>query len=174
MTNLLNTLSKLLAFPFLLQMLLFGSALAFGKSSLPVVRCRPVRAFPYTSEGFQKRRMPYRARYNEDIKPEPPYGIYKGDHIYGISPVLAAITKKRRNFKELIVQEGMDEADKKMGDGVKQILQQAELMCLPVRFFPKHDLNMLSDNRPHQGFVLRASPLDFIDIVDLEPSNHEG
>jgi hypothetical protein len=40
-----------------------------------------------------------------------------------------------------------------------------------VREFSKHDLNMLTDNKLHQGFVLRARPLTFESIKELPPSD---
>jgi hypothetical protein len=36
-----------------------------------------------------------------------------------------------------------------------------------VRRASKHDLNMLADNRPHQGLLLDCSPLDWIPLDRL-------
>eukprot|EP01035_Chromulina_nebulosa_P019244 gene19244-25095_t len=33
----------------------------------------------------------------------------------------------------------------------------------------KHDLNMLTDNKPHQGFVLKVSKIEFETIKSLQP-----
>ena len=52
----------------------------------------------------------------QDGKPsEPAYGRYDGDHLFGISPTLAALTTNRRKFKELLVQEGLEARNKKVG-----------------------------------------------------------
>jgi 21S rRNA (GM2251-2'-O)-methyltransferase len=76
----------------------------------------------------------------------------------------------RRDIKELIIQSGMDLANKKDAVAVKEILHLAEQKGVEVREFSKHDLNMMTDNKPHQGFVLRAQPLNFTSISHLEPS----
>ena len=59
-----------------------------------------------------------------------------------------------------------------VGSREQQILDLAQKNGVEVREFSKHDLNMLSDNRPHQGFVLRAQPLEFISLSALEPSEN--
>ena len=57
------------------------------------------------------------------------------------------------------VQAGSSATTKKDADGAAYVLQRAFDLGVPVRHFPKHDLNVLSGQRPHQGFVLRASSL---------------
>lgn len=106
--------------------------------------------------------------YERREKSEPTYGYYEGDHLYGISPVRVALLSKRRKFKELLTQSGMDIDNKKDGKAAAEILRLATSMNLEVKEFSKHDLNMLSDNRPHQGFILRAEPLKFKRIGGLE------
>ena len=34
----------------------------------------------------------------------------------------------------------------------------------------QHDLNMMTDNRPHQGFVLRAKPREFVRLDEMPPT----
>jgi hypothetical protein len=98
----------------------------------------------------------------------PAYGYYDGDHIYGISPVHMALLAKKRNFEELLVQTGLDASNKKDQPGAKAILDLCEECKIPTREFSKHDLNMLTDSRPHQGFVLRATIREFLPITKLE------
>jgi len=114
----------------------------------------------------------YQPSYDREEKTEPIYGYYEGDHLYGISSVRLALSSGRRQIKELLVQEGMDMANKKDAKAAQQILDIAEKSGVVVREFSKHDLNMLSDNRPHQGFVLRAQPLEFASLSTLEPSQN--
>jgi len=97
----------------------------------------------------------------------PVYGYYDGDHIYGIQPVRAALRSKRRTFDELIVQEGASAASKKDDTACDDIMRMAVDLEIPVKEYSKHDLNMLSGSRPHQGFVLRAAPLVCENIVEL-------
>jgi 21S rRNA (GM2251-2'-O)-methyltransferase len=103
-------------------------------------------------------------------KGPPVYGYYDGDHLYGIAPVLAAIQTSKRNISELITQEGIDPSNKKDEKAASQILSLAKEKGIKIREFPKHDFNMMTDNRPHQGFVLRAEPLEMKPLNALEPS----
>ncbi|MQM03751.1 hypothetical protein Taro_036540 [Colocasia esculenta] len=96
-----------------------------------------------------------------------------GEGVYGVGPVLAALTVRRREFYSLYVQEGLDlsgnNKKKKDKKGVEKILRVAEEIGLTVKEASKHDLNMVVDNRPHQGLVLDASPLEMVGIRELDP-----
>jgi 21S rRNA (GM2251-2'-O)-methyltransferase len=63
---------------------------------------------------------------------------------------------------------GMDSTNKKDGKSANMIIQLAKEKNIPIKEYAKHDLNMLSDNRPHQGFILRCSGLSFHQIDSLE------
>ena len=96
----------------------------------------------------------------EEIGPDrAKWGEYDGDHLYGLSPVKAALLANRRQMTELLIQVGSNTSNKKDSSGAAFVLERALELGIPVRRFPKHDLNILSGNRPHQGYVLRASPL---------------
>lgn len=96
-----------------------------------------------------------------------------GQSVYGVGPVLAALMAGRREFYALYVQENMDLSSnnkkKKDKKGVEKILQTAETLGLKVVETSKHDLNMVVENRPHQGLVLDASLLEMVSIKELEP-----
>ncbi|XP_052161863.1 uncharacterized protein LOC127778898 [Oryza glaberrima] len=96
-----------------------------------------------------------------------------GQGVYGVGPVLAALMAERREFYALYIQEGMDlsVSNKKKKDkkGIEKVLQLAERIGLKVIEASKHDLNMVVDNRPHQGLVLDASPLEMVNTKELEP-----
>jgi 21S rRNA (GM2251-2'-O)-methyltransferase len=100
-----------------------------------------------------------------------------GQEVYGVGPVLAALTAARREFYALYVQENMDisanNKKKKDRKGIKKILQTANQIGLKVVKTSKHDLNMVVENRPHQGLVLDASPLEVVGIKELEPISSE-
>lgn len=105
------------------------------------------------------------------IKKVPSYGSYEGDHIYGITPVKLALKAKRRRISELLVQDDLNLENKKDSNGATDIIVMAEQQCIPTQRLSKHDLNMICDNRPHQGFILRAEPLDFVKLKFLEPTD---
>ncbi|KAG6535369.1 uncharacterized protein LOC122016449 [Zingiber officinale] len=96
-----------------------------------------------------------------------------GQSVYGVGPVLAALTAERREFYALYVQEGLDlsgnNKKKKDKKAVERILKIAEKVGLKVVEASKHDLNMVVDNRPHQGLILDASPLEMVSIRELDP-----
>ncbi|KAL7134843.1 hypothetical protein ABFS83_11G052600 [Erythranthe nasuta] len=100
-----------------------------------------------------------------------------GEGIYGVGPVLAAMSAGRREFYTLYVQEGLDLSSnnkkKKDKKGFERVLKIADKIGLTIKDVTKHDLNMISDNRPHQGLVLDASPLEMVGIKELEPVSAE-
>ena len=59
-----------------------------------------------TSRNHVKRRDPRLS--------EPVYGVYEGDHIFGVQSVYLALLANRRNIKELLIQDGIDTATKKV------------------------------------------------------------
>ncbi|KAI4377409.1 hypothetical protein MLD38_015038 [Melastoma candidum] len=100
-----------------------------------------------------------------------------GEGVYGVGPVLAALSAGRREFYTLFVQEGLDLSSnnrkKKDKKGFENVLALAEKIGLSVKEASKHDLNMIVDNRPHQGLVLDASPLEMVKIFELDAVSSE-
>ena len=122
---------------------------------------------------------------DRDEDHEPSYGRYNGDHIFGIQPVRAALRAGKREFKELIVQTGSQdniEANKgtrREDPNTEEIMALATDLALDIREFSKHDLNMMCGSRPHQGYILRAKPLEIetisaLDILDDNNSNSDS
>jgi len=109
-----------------------------------------------------------RDNYDDDFNSEPIYGRYDGDHIFGMQPVRAALKASKRKFKELIVQSGLELGNKKDDSLSDEIAHLALKHELEVKEYPKHDLNMMSGSRPHQGFILRAEPLKIDTITTLD------
>lgn len=96
-----------------------------------------------------------------------------GEGLYGVGPVLAALSAKTREFYALYVQEGLslssNNRKKKDKKGYEKVLKMAENMGISIKETSKHDLNMVVGNRPHQGLVLDASPLEMVKIKELDP-----
>ena len=99
---------------------------------------------------------------------------WKGDAVYGVSPVLAALKFCRRTLYSLHVQEGLKPAKKKDQTAVAQAVQAAKAAGAAVESTSKHDLNIISGNRPHQGLVLDCSPLSFVPIDRLEDAHQSS
>jgi len=68
----------------------------------------------------------------------------------------------------LYVQKGIGDSKKKELPAIRQALARAQKMNIPLIETSKHDLNMVTSNRPHQGIVLDASPLN-CDKMDVFP-----
>lgn len=77
------------------------------------------------------------------------------DYLYGRSVVSAALQSTKRELFALYHQESRNE--KSINE---ELLERAKILGLTLRSSDKHTLNMMVDNRPHQGLVLEASPLD--------------
>lgn len=100
-----------------------------------------------------------------------------GEVVYGVSPVLAALSAGRRELYALYVQEGLDLSSnnkkKKDKKGFERVLKLSEKLGLDIKETSKHDLNMVADNRPHQGLVLDASPLELVKVKELDKVSSE-
>ena len=53
----------------------------------------------------------------------------------------------------------------------EEVFALARALGVDVREAPKHDLNLLADNKPHQGFVLTASKVDFETSLKCLPAS---
>lgn len=96
---------------------------------------------------------------------------FNGDYLYGIFPIRMALREKKRKFYELLVQDGMDLSNKKDNTGCHEIFDMVKSLNIPQRELTKHELNLLSDSRPHQGFVLKSSKLEFENMKSLPPTD---
>ncbi|KAI7838907.1 hypothetical protein COHA_007313, partial [Chlorella ohadii] len=99
--------------------------------------------------------------------------FWVGDVLYGVSPVLAALQAGRREVHTLYLQDGMDLSKRKDKGAIQAAKKRAEELGARVEYASKHDLNMVADNRPHQGVVLDCSPLEFEPLPSL-PDAPEG
>lgn len=92
------------------------------------------------------------------------------DFIYGINPVYAALSVKTRNpMKCLYVQESADFSKRKDAALLQKILRMAKEHNIPSKTLNKGDLNNLSGQRPHQGIILQAAPLQ-LEYIEQLPS----
>mmetsp|Transcript_9153 Transcript_9153/g.26240 ORF Transcript_9153/g.26240 Transcript_9153/m.26240 type:complete len:441 (+) Transcript_9153:226-1548(+) len=99
-----------------------------------------------------------------------------GEVLYGVAPVLMALQKQRRELHTLYVQEGINMDNRKDGAAVSKAIGLAGSLGLGVEYISKHNLNMMSDNRPHQGLVLDCAPLDWatMDRFPAPPAPEPG
>ena len=100
---------------------------------------------------------------------------WQGDVLYGVSPVLSAIDANRRQIYSMYVQEGLlDGVSKRRKDmgTLEQAIAKAGELGIPIHTVSKHDLNMISNNRPHQGVILDAAELACEKLESLPTFTH--
>lgn len=86
-----------------------------------------------------------------------------GEALYGVAPCRAALAARRRPLHALLLQDSISPASRPDGGGAVAALRAAAVAAgVEVRTVSKHDLNLVTDNRAHQGAVLDAGPLDFV------------
>mmetsp|Transcript_58147 Transcript_58147/g.131751 ORF Transcript_58147/g.131751 Transcript_58147/m.131751 type:complete len:367 (-) Transcript_58147:65-1165(-) len=93
------------------------------------------------------------------------------DFIYGATPVLNALLACRRaSFEELLLQDRSEAPSK----DVQFAAELAGDMGITISYLPKHDMNMLADNRPHQGVILTAAPVELEQVSCLPEATGSG
>jgi len=97
-----------------------------------------------------------------------------GEFVYGVNSVLAALRRGRRKVHKLLIQESMDLAKRKDGGAVAEVEELAAEAGVTVERADKHQLNMMCDNKPHQGIVMLCEPLEFAPLQKLPPPNDDG
>lgn len=90
------------------------------------------------------------------------------EYLFGVSPILAALRTKRRDMYVLYVQDTMDMDKRKDRKAAEEIQRLADENGCVLETVDKGRLNVMSGDRPHQGFILQCKPLDFVDISQME------
>jgi 21S rRNA (GM2251-2'-O)-methyltransferase len=86
-------------------------------------------------------------------------------------PIRQAILSGRRNVTELLLQKDNNLSSKKDKLLAEEVMNLVKEKGIKIREFSKHDLNLLTDNKQHQGFVLRVSFLEAEKVTCLEQSD---
>ncbi|KFA47591.1 hypothetical protein S40293_07413 [Stachybotrys chartarum IBT 40293] len=95
------------------------------------------------------------------------YTTAASQFLYGRSVVQAALQQGRRKLYNLYIQEGENQKHSKEDS---QITRLATAQGIPVTAVPKDDqrlMDKMSMGRPHNGFVLEASPLPQLPVASL-------
>ncbi|KAG2498492.1 hypothetical protein HYH03_003744 [Edaphochlamys debaryana] len=132
---------------------------------------RPSSVFATSPRGGRSYGRGDRDRYGgyerERRGPPPLRDSFTGEALYGVFPVLAALRAGRRKVHKAFLQEGID-LNKRKDAG---LLRQVESLCrdagVEVVKAPRHELNLMSGDRPHQGLVLDVSPLDWMHLDEF-------
>ncbi|EIE24249.1 SpoU rRNA methylase family protein [Coccomyxa subellipsoidea C-169] len=93
----------------------------------------------------------------------------QGEAVYGVNPVLGALQAMRREVHVLYVQEATEGTKKK--EGVPQAIAAMKERGGTIKYVSKHDLNLVTDNKPHQGLMLDCSALDWEALEEFPPAD---
>lgn len=110
-------------------------------------------------------RIPDAAPAGQAARPQPP----PSDFVYGISPVLAALSANRRKPATLYVQDSLAPKAKKDATELARALAAAARLGVRIVRLDKGELNNMARNRPHQGLLLTASALPELALDALPP-----
>jgi len=124
----------------------------------------------YERQREQQAKQAERKSWVEELNEEFP----SSDFVFGVSPVLAAFRAKRRTIHRLYIQDSMEMSKRKDSSAILEIKAEAEKMGCDVVEVDKGRLNVLSDNRPHQGLVIVCSPLSFEPLKTMPPAPQDG
>ncbi|KAG1139929.1 hypothetical protein G6F37_009389 [Rhizopus arrhizus] len=92
------------------------------------------------------------------------------EYVYGISSVSAALySKKRSKLEAIYFQESTEKKTTKKKDKavIDSIVKAAKESSIRVIYTNKGQLNSLTQDKPHQGIVLKASSRKMIEISSL-------
>ena len=95
-------------------------------------------------------------------------GASGSDFLYGILPVLGALSHRRRKLDHLYLKQDADSSER-----LREIRVLAEQHRVPLSEVPVKKLEEMCPNAVHQGVVLRCGALPFSSLSDL-PQSAEG
>ncbi|GAN05412.1 RNA methyltransferase, TrmH family [Mucor ambiguus] len=140
---------------------------------------RIVKSFQLTARGFSS--VGYRKPYTSSIRSKPATSYEPSsspwDHVYGVSSVLSALKAKKRQALDTVYIQETDEkktTQKKDASLISEILSIAKANNIHAIAVDKGRLNNLTDNKPHQGVVLKASPRNPVEISVLSAPDASG
>ncbi|GLI66164.1 hypothetical protein VaNZ11_009924 [Volvox africanus] len=94
-----------------------------------------------------------------------------GEALYGVFPVLAALRAKRRRIHRAFVLSSMDLTKRKDAGLVRQVEALCTEAGVEIVRTSRHELNLMSHDRPHQGLVLDVSPLEWASLDEFPPAD---
>ncbi|KAH7148663.1 hypothetical protein EDB81DRAFT_792906 [Dactylonectria macrodidyma] len=119
------------------------------------------------SEDYHDSSAPMRGRKKEMMPMTIKYTTAASQFLYGRSVVKAALDQRRRKLYNLYIYGGDNRIDAKDNTIMTRLARKHNI---PVTIVPNHEqriMDKMSMGRPHNGFVLEASPLPQLPIKSL-------
>ncbi|KAJ1512292.1 hypothetical protein HMI54_015818 [Coelomomyces lativittatus] len=93
------------------------------------------------------------------------------DLLFGVNAILSALQANKRKFIKAYFPKDVAEISGTRQPPVRDELQKIKTLLnerkIPIEFKYKYELKKLSENRPHNGVLLEASPLTFTSVSAL-------
>ena len=89
----------------------------------------------------------------------------KMEYLYGINPVLMALTTKTRTFEKLVIS---NSDAVKLNSRITKIINHVNAMekPIPIQFSAREKLDSLVRGQPHQNVLLKCSIKKYHNITD--------
>lgn len=99
--------------------------------------------------------------------PSVPYTTAASQFLYGTSTVEAALQNSRRKLYKLYIYRGGNRRNREKDIYITNLASQRGVRIVYLDEYGLSMLNKMSDNRPHNGYVLEASPLPQMPVMAL-------
>lgn len=128
--------------------------------------------FEEDDENFRERERSYG---NDDDYKRPTIRdeLKGGDVLFGVFPILNSLKAQRRQIHSLYVLTSLDISKRKDAAALRQVFKLASEHDVPVLKVERHELNLLCEDKVHQGLVLDCSPLEWSPLDILPPANDQ-
>ncbi|KAL8829001.1 MAG: hypothetical protein Q9191_002266 [Dirinaria sp. TL-2023a] len=96
-----------------------------------------------------------------------PYTTPASEFLYGASVVSAALRFSSRKFYKFYSYDGPDRVDRRQDESMRELARSKGVEVMPVQGGWLRLLDKMSKGRPHNGYVLEASPLPKLPVKSL-------
>jgi 21S rRNA (GM2251-2'-O)-methyltransferase len=121
-------------------------------------------------------RPTYARMVNDRLPLSIPYTTPASEFLYGTSVVEAALRSRREPRRKLYKLYVYNGENRDSGDGREAIERLAKKTNVPIIYHTESPrlLDKMSAGRPHNGYILEASPLPKLPLISLGPLNTDG
>jgi len=98
----------------------------------------------------------------------------KFDYLYGINPVMAALSANRRAEKFRLYLNIAERQGTNTNPKMEKITKMAQSQNIKVKYMAKGNLAKFCGSRPHQNVILKTSPLGYQDVRKINEMVPEG
>ena len=90
----------------------------------------------------------------------------KPDYLYGINPIIAALSAERRDFQRLYLNIS-EKSERKSNDKINQIIEMANKSKIKTKYLTRQKLSKFCNGRIHQNVVLKCEKIDYESVRSM-------